>query len=259
LPTFNPKQLGYGLFTRSHETPRFESFSRQDSFVCWIDILGVQGMNHQQIVSTIKRALLAASESSATGAIRTVGASNYPILIGTPQAAVQYSIVGDALVLAEKEQPDTQGAATLGLIYRANLLSRFLFEEGFIHRGVITRGPVHCEKVDDANVITGKGVVDAFNLEKSLKVAGLFFDQNTLDFINSGRQRQIDQHSFCAPFSQLPNWNTHVSPGLAGVSFSQYDGWTHWTTAVANGNAAFSSIQNATNLIGVLRTVYGLP
>jgi hypothetical protein len=258
LPTFNVKQLGYGIFTRSHESPKFETFDRTDSFVCWIDILGVQNMNHQEIVSTVKQALKSASESSATGGIQGVGPSNFPVLIGTPQSAMQYSIVGDAIVLAEKFQPDAPAAATLGLIYRASLLSRFLFEDGLIHRGVITRGAVHCEKFDDTSVITGRSIVDAYNLEKNLKISGLFFDEATLNFINS-RAPQIDQHSFCAPFSQIQNWNPTHAPGLAGVAFSQYDGWLHWNTALANAPQQFSAIQNARALQTALKTTFNLP
>lgn len=259
MPTYLDKKLDYGLFVRDHNQIRFEDISKPDAFVCWIDLLGFKNFSHADIVKIIKRVLLATSESSAVGPIRNVGNPGFPLLIGTPQTAIQYSIIGDAIVLTEKEQVGTQSAATLGLIYRANLLSTFLFEEDILHRGVITRGPVHCEKFDDIAIITGKAIVNAYNLEKALKVSGLFYDINTFNFITS-RQSQIDTHSFCEPFSSLPSWAAaQHAPDLAGISFSQYGGWQSWVKAMNSAIQSYETIQNALDLISILKNKYNLP
>lgn len=259
MPVYNPQQLGYHLYTRSHEASRFETFERHDSFLCWIDLLGVQNMTHNQITTAIRRVLFSASESSATGGIISVNNNSYNLLSGTPNSAMQFSLIGDALVLVEKDQPETPAAATLGFFDRINLLSRFLFEEGYLHRGVVTRGSVKCEKFEDSSVITGRGLVDAVQKEKTLKAAGLFHDETVHNFILA-RQNQIDRKNFVVPFSQIPNWPsaTHA-PNLFGVSFSQYDGWTYWNNAVTRGQQNIPHVQNTIALLRNLKTVYNLP
>jgi hypothetical protein len=152
-----------------------------------------------------------------------------------------------------------EAAATLGLVYRASLLSRLLNDEGYPHKGVITRGPVHCEKFDDTSVITGKGVVNAFQLEKTLKSAGLFYDEHVAEFIQQ-RLPKINQHSYYASLSSVPNWTARQhAPGLTGVIFSQYFGWESWKRAMSQGVQTEPKIVNALSLIGELKTVHGLP
>lgn len=181
-------------------------------------------------------------------------------MVGTPQSAVQYVLVGDALLLVDKEQPETPAAATLAFIYRVSLVSRILNELGFVHRGVITRGAIYCDRIDDSSIITGAGVVRAAGLESALKSAGLFYDDTLTPLINQPqRARQIQQHSWYEPFAGL-QWNaTQHAPGLVGTIFSQYHGWEMWKQTVASGNQNFSNIINASALIQELITARGLP
>ncbi len=65
-------------------------------------------MNHVQITNAVAVTLNCAAEASSTG-----GVMNNGVLIGTPDSAIQYALVGDALILVEKDQPQTRAAARL--------------------------------------------------------------------------------------------------------------------------------------------------
>ncbi|MDD0854278.1 hypothetical protein HBN50_14290 [Halobacteriovorax sp. GB3] len=254
MPKYSPKSLGYNNFIRSNSAAPFQSYSMTDCSICWIDLLGVRGLSHSQIVAAVHTALNCASEASCTGPIDQNGN-----LIGTPNSAIQYSIVGDALILSEKNLPKTRAAAKLAFFYRVNILSRLLNEQGYLHRGVITSGEVDCFIYESSTLITGKGVVKAASLEANLKTAGLFYDETWDEFIN-WRQKQLDNQNFIVPFSMLSGWNhsTHAS-GLSGVTFSQYDGWVHWDQNIQNGNQSINKVINAQSLINDLRSTFGLP
>ncbi len=253
--------LDYDHFFRSATSPSFDRFNRTEAFIAWIDLLGVRQMNHQQIITAVKQVLEAAAECSSTGPITNLGGPPpAKVLVGTPQSAVQYVLVGDALLLVDKEQPETPAAATLAFIYRASLVSRILNEHGYVHRGVITRGAIFCDRIDDSSIITGAGVVKAAGLESSLKSAGLFYDDTLSPFINQPiRANQIQQHSWYEPLTGL-QWNAaQHAPGLVGTIFSQYHGWEMWKRAVTNGVQTASNIINANLLIQELISNRGLP
>ena len=253
MPSYLSKHLSYTTFTRSTATAPFDQYDMPDIAICWIDLLGVRSMTHQQITQAVDCALLAAAESSSTGPI----VNN--VLVGTPNEATQYCLVGDALVLTERNHPRTPAAATLAFVYRVNILSRLLNERGLLHRGVITTGEVKCLKFEDSCIITGRGVVQAANLEGNLKTAGLFYDNTIIPFIQA-RQTQVDAQNFCAPFASLPNWNSGINaPNLAGVCFSQFQGWECWKATVNAGTATNNKVINAKSLIAELRRVYPLP
>lgn len=260
MPTYAAKTLSYTTFQRTGNSNRFTPFQRTNAFVAWIDLVGVRRMNHQQIVTAVRNALDAAAESSANGMLYPQPAGN-GIMLGTPQSAIQYSLVGDALVVVDKDQPDTPAAAAMAFLYRISVLSMLLHRFGYLHKGAVTTGDVSCDSIDDIIVITGAGVVKAYGLESGIKTVGLFYDQDVGNLINApGRSRQIERHSYWQPLNSMPNWNAGTNAsGMEGVLISQYGGWDQWKNAVGNGNPAFPSVANAATLIGELKTVHGLP
>ncbi len=122
----------YDRYERSTAPAPFDVYALGDGMIAWIDILGVRSASHQQIVDAVKTVLALAAECSATGPI--VGG----VMIGTPHSAMQFSLVGDALILVEKNQPNTPAAAKLALIWRVCELSAKMFEMGLLHRGAVT-------------------------------------------------------------------------------------------------------------------------
>lgn len=216
-------------------------------------------MNHQTIKSVVKNALEIAAECSSVGPIISLGGHpQCDVLVGTPQSAAQYTLVGDALLMVEKDMPETPAAATLGFIDRVCLASRVLNELGYPHKGVITRGSVYCDRIDDTSVITGTGVVQAYQLESKLNTAGLFYD-STLDPFILQRSNQVRRYNWYEPFTGL-TWNHgSMAPNLSGVIFSQYSGWELWNSAISNGNSQFPKIANALTLIQDLRNQRNLP
>jgi hypothetical protein len=199
----------------------------------------------------VDQALHCAQEASSTGPLFSGQ------LVGTPNSLIQFSLAGDALVLAEADMKPNRIAAKVAFFRTVNHLSLLLNTKGLLHRGVITTGDVKCLVFEGSSIITGKGVVYAAQLESSLKTAGLFYDESWVQFIQS-RAAQISKDSFFAPFSSLPNWpsSTHA-PGLAGVCFSQFDGWDHWESVVNNGQKTNNKVVNALALIQELRTTHG--
>lgn len=254
MPVYNPRPLPYQQYIRSVTPGTFDVFDNPDFSVCWIDLLGVRSMPHTQIVSTVSTALDLATQATSTGPVDQNGN-----LIGTPNNAGQFAIIGDALVLTEKDQPTVRAAAKLSFFYRVNILSRLLNERGLIHRGVITTGEVKCFQHEGSSIITGAGVVRAAELEKKLQTAGLFYDETWTQFITC-RQSQIDSQNFVVPFAQIPNWNSNqFAPNLHGVTFSQFEGWPHWGQCVASGLQTNNKVMNATSLIRELKNAYNLP
>jgi len=254
MQTYNPKSLGYTNYTRSNQPSPFKEYDKSDSSICWIDMLGMRGLNHTQILTAVYTALISASEASCVGSIDSNGK-----LFGTPNSAIQFSLVGDALVLTEKDLPEARAAAKLAFFYRVNILSRLLHERGYVHRGVITTGGIKCFEFEGSTIITGEGVVKAVKLESKLKTAGLFYDDTWTYFILE-RQQQIDNQNFVVPFNQIPNWNQNVSAAsLAGVCFSQFEGWKYWKDAITNGDHTIDKISNAQLLIDTLKNQFNLP
>ena len=252
MPVYNPRPLGYTQFIRSTAPAPFIQYDKPDIAICWMDLLGVRQMPHAQITAAVDIALNSAAEASSNGGVTGNG-----ILIGTPNSAVQYSLVGDALVLTEKDMPNTRAAAKLAFLYRINILSRLLNERGLLHRGVITTGEVKCLVYEGSSIITGAGVVTAANLEGNLKTAGLFYDETWVRFIQL-RQQQVDNQNFVAPFSAIPNWNAGAhAPNLAGVCFTQFEGWDHWKNMVNAGVQTNNKVANAQTLIQELKNTYG--
>lgn len=254
MPIHNPRQLGYSNYVRSITPGNFDTYDKPDISVCWMDLLGVRGMSHAQIVSVVTKALDLAAEATCTGPIHANGN-----LIGTPNNAAQFAIVGDALVLTEKDNSQVRQAMKLAFFYRVNILSRLLNEANLIHRGVVSTGDVKCFVHEGSSIITGAGVVKAAELEKNLKTAGLFYDDTWSQFIQ-GRQSQIDQHSYTVPLSQIQHWNAQLyAPNLAGVTFSQYHGWDHWKNIISSGDQTNNKVQNAGILIDALKNQFGMP
>lgn len=254
MPTYLSKPKSYSKFERSTDPVTFKTYDKSDAFVCWIDLLGVRGKPHADIVKAVKDVLDCATENTSTGAIWSDGT-----LVGTPNKRIQYSLVGDALILVKHDLPETPAAATLTFLDTVNLISSSLNEKGLLHRGVVTRGEVSCFKKDEATIITGAGVVKAANLESSLKCAGLFYDQHVEKFI-LGRQKQVDTKEFCVPFSSKMQWDYQKhAPGLAGVCFSQYKGWENWASALASGLPTNDKVVNGLSLTQELKKTFNLP
>lgn len=250
---YSPQKLGYKKFVRSTAPNKFEEFDKESVAIGWIDLLGVRGFNHSQIVDAIDIALQSGSEGSCTG-----GVDEYGTLFGDPNNASQFCLVGDALLVVEKDHPKTPAAAKLAFYYRINILSRLLNERGLIHRGVLTSGPIKCFKFEGSSLITGEGVLKAAKLEKHLKIAGLFYDESVVNFLGS-RAPQMTKQSVYVPFSTLPNFDNAAAPGLVGTCFSQFEGWEHWKQIVSTGNQTIDKVINAGSLIGEIQKVHGLP
>lgn len=249
---YAPQKLGYKKFVRSTEASDFQEFDKPSVAIAWIDLLGVRQFNHTQIINAVETALYSATEGTSIGPIFEDGT-----LVGKPLS--QFCLVGDALLIAERDQPETQAAAKLAFYYRVNLLSRLLNERGLIHRGVLTSGPVKCFKFEGSSLITGEGVLIAAKLEKTLKVAGLFYDDSVVNFLGS-RAPQMNRQSLYVPFSTLPGFDSaQFAPGLAGACFSQFEGWEHWKQIVSGGDQTNDKVINAASLIGQIQTVHGLP
>ena len=74
--------LHYRRFFRSAASPKFEAFDRPQAFVVWIDILGVQRMQHADIVWAVREASEIAAECTSVGGIQSHRKSheslNYP-------------------------------------------------------------------------------------------------------------------------------------------------------------------------------------
>ncbi|MBL7670767.1 MAG: hypothetical protein JNM39_09790 [Bdellovibrionaceae bacterium] len=250
---YEPQKLGYKKFVRSTAPNEFQEFDKPNVAIGWIDLLGVRDFNHDQIVNAVEVALQSGVEGSCTGPVDQNG-----ILYGKPNTATQFCLVGDALLVVEKDQPKTQAAAKLAFYYRMNLLSRFLNERGLIHRGVLTSGPIKCFAFEGTSLITGGGVLKAAMLEKTLKVAGLFYDESVVSFLGS-RAPQMTRQSVYVPFSTLTNFNsTALAPGLAGACFSQFEGWEYWKQIIAGGDQTSDKVINASNVIRQIQTVHSL-
>jgi hypothetical protein len=135
-----------------------------------------------------------------------------------------------------------------------------LNEKGLIFRGVLTRGAAKCFKHEGSTVITGHGVVKAATLEKGLKTSGLFYDEQMSQFMNSARNKQVEQHSYWIDFTKIPHWDSaKCASGLSGVCFSQYDGWKHWKEIISKSDKSIDKVLNAETLIHEISQVCGLP
>lgn len=216
----------YTQFQRSNDPAPFDDYKLDDGMIAWIDILGVRSATHSQIISAVRTALDLAAECSATGPIIN------GTLIGTPQSALQFSLVGDALVLVEKHLPNTPAASKLALVWRICELSSKLFQNDLVHRGAVTFGPVECFKSEGVHVITGKGVVRAVALESSIKCTGLFFDEKCVPILEQ-RQRQLSRQAKVIFKKQLPKCFWFFSaPNLAGVLLASQEGNESWMRAL---------------------------
>lgn len=250
---YKSQKLSYKKFIRSKEPHTFQEFEKPDVAICWIDLLGVSEFNHEQITLAVQAALESGVEGSCTGPIFEDG-----ILVGNPNSATQFCLVGDALLVVEKDQPETPAAAKLSFFYRVNLLSRLLNERGLLHRGVITTGPIKCFRFEGSSLITGFGVLKAAGLERKLKVAGLFYDETVISFMGS-RAPQLNNQSAYVPFASVPDFDaTTLAPGLVGSCFSQYEGWEYWKDVVSKSNQKNDKVINAQSLLRHIGRVHQL-
>lgn len=217
----------YGRYERSTSPAPFDDYTLENGMVAWIDILGVRSASHQEIVSAVKKVLELAAEFSATGPIFDDG-----VFVGTPQSAMQFSLVGDALILVEKNLPATPAASKLALIWRVCRLSMRLFENGLLHRGVVTFGPIDCFKNEGVHVITGKGVVRAAALESTIKCSGLFFDEKCIPILEE-RQQQLTRQAKVVFKNSLPRlfW-FFTARHLSGVLVGSNGGLKIWADAL---------------------------
>jgi hypothetical protein len=241
----------YNQYQRSAADARFEDYTLEDGMIAWIDLLGVRSASHQEIVQAVRQVLLVAAEFSATGPI--VGGTMH----GTPQSALQYALVGDALILVEKNQPNTPAASKLALIWRVSELSARLFDLGYVHRGAITFGPVECFKDDGVNVITGKGVVRAAGLEASIKCTGLFFDEKCLPILET-RQKQLAKQAkvfFKKEFSKC-FW-FFSARCMSGVLVASDGGLDSWMSALGRAKS-HKYISRSNKLVKVICKVLKL-
>ena len=218
----------YDSYQRSTAVAPFDDYSLDNGMIAWIDILGVRSATHQQIVTAVKKVLDLAAEFSATGPIVN------GVMYGTPQSALQYALVGDALVLVEKNQPDTPAASKLALVWRICELSARLFDEGLIHRGAVTFGAVECFKADGVHVITGSGVVRAVALESSIKCTGLFFDEKCVPILQERQTQLARRNQVEIVFKRnLPSclW-FFAARYMSGIVFAGNGGYQSWNQAL---------------------------
>lgn len=169
--------MTYDSFERSAAPDGFEDFNADDALVVWLDLLGTSNLSHEVLGARIKALIEKIKEVSATGPVFDDGA-----FIGTPNTALQYSVIGDAVAMTQKHRPDTPYASQLGLLVRTIQLSTFLFQQGIPHRAVVVRGSVKCIGDENAKIITGSAVVRAVHLEKRIKALGIFCHRDTKPF-----------------------------------------------------------------------------
>lgn len=239
----------YERYERSTAPAPFDDYTLDNGMIAWIDILGVRSANHQQIVDAVRKVLALAAEYSATGPIFEDG-----VFAGTPQSALQFSLVGDALILVEKNQPETPAASKLALIWRVCDLSTKLFESGLLHRGAITFGPVECFKEDGVHVITGKGVVRAATLESSIKCSGLFFDEKCIPILEE-RQKQLTRQATVVFKKDLPKcfW-FFTAKYLSGVLVATRGGLEAWEESLQKATP-HKYVSKSKKMTGYLRSI----
>lgn len=222
--------MSYDKFERSSEKSVFQDYTLVDGTIAWIDILGVRELPHSQLSKTMRIVLDTAAEATSTGPIFETNKEG--LLIGTPNKAAQYAIIGDTIVLVEQNQPKTRAAAKLALFYRAGLLSKMLFEKGLLHRGVIVEGEVDCFQKDHTPVITGAGVIQAYLLEKEIKATGLYVHGSCSNFFRERSQQLNSQNSFVT-FKELENKEVKLfAPNVERVMYNLTTGYDAWSSAL---------------------------
>lgn len=217
----------YKSFQRSTQASQFTDYSYDDATVAWIDILNVRSKPHSEITSIMRRVLDLAAEATSTGPIFDDG-----VYVGTPNSAVQYAIVGDTVIMVEKYQPETRAAAKLALIYRASLFSKMLFTNDLLHRGVIVDGPVDCFQKDHNTIITGAGIITAYNIESKINCSGVFINDSCAILKNPGRLAQINRRDSVVPFPIKGFDNNSIAPNTSFVLFEATEGKKIWSQAL---------------------------
>lgn len=224
--------MSYEKFERSVEKSEFQDYSLSDGTIAWIDILGVRSLPHEEISKTMRKVLDIAAEATSTGGIWNDG-----VLVGTPNKAAQYAIVGDTIVMVEQNQPATRPVAKLALFYRAGILSKKLFDNGLLHRGVIVEGPVDCFQKDHNPVITGAGAIEAYSLEKKLNCTGMFIHKSCLPFFDE-RGPQLNKQNTYISVEKLKSIDTtKITPNVGAVMYNLSDGFHSWQSALKNAPA----------------------
>jgi hypothetical protein len=165
-------------YIRSAAADRFQSFESDDAMVVWLDLLGTKDLSHKGIVERVDLVMGAAGKKSSVGRLYEDGT-----IVGTPQWTFQYSLVGDALVMVQKDGAEVNNAHRLSLLRGAAEISSILFSHGVPHRAAVFIGSVKCSINDRAAIITGRAIVDAYILESNLKTLGIFLDISCLPFI----------------------------------------------------------------------------
>ncbi len=233
----------YDKFERSSEASVFKNYSYSDATLAWIDILNVRTKSHDEISKIMRKVLDLAAEATSTGPIFNDG-----VYFGTPNSAVQYAIVGDTVIMVEKYLPDQRAAAKLALLYRASLFSKKLFENNFLHRGIILDGPVDCFQKDHNPIITGGGVVQAYTLEAQLKCSGLFIHDSCALLKSAGRFEQTKQHDRIIKLPVSGFDHTSFAPNTSYVIFEKTTGLSEWQNALKNAEP-HEKVTNSFSLI----------
>jgi len=182
--------MTHDKFERSSEKDKFEDFESDEAMVVWLDLLGTVGLSRAGLKARIDDLVAKIKEISATGPIFDDGT-----FVGTPNSALQYSVVGDAVLLAQKNRPQTDRAAQHGLLLRTLALSKYLFDTGVPHRGVVAIGHVYCLGDENAKIISGQAVIDAIKSERLIQSIGLFCHPSSAPFfkwnLGFGGKRKI--------------------------------------------------------------------
>jgi len=174
--------MTYDTYERSSADDKFEEFDADDIMVAWLDILGTRGLGHSSMVRRLDDLLQIAGQASSLGPL--VGST----LVGTPQWLFQYAVVGDALVMTQKYDPEVTHACQFGLMKGVLKVSKALFENGIPHRAAVTVGKVRCKIDNRAAIITGEAVLRAYFLESRIKTLGVYMDKSCDDFAGWYRQ-----------------------------------------------------------------------
>lgn len=221
----------YKSFQRSTETSQFLDYTYDDATIAWIDILNVRKKPHSEVTAIMRKVLDLAAEATSTGPIFEDG-----VYVGTPNSAVQYALVGDTVIMVEKYQPETRAAAKLAVLYRASLFSKMLFANDLLHRGVIVDGPVDCIQKDHNTIITGAGVITAYNIESNINCSGLFVHDSCVLLKDPARLKQINKRDRLVPFPISGFDNKSIAPNTSFVIFEVTEGKQVWSRALKNAS-----------------------
>lgn len=171
----------------------FTPYCLDSGVVSWIDILGVRSKpdNELQLI------LSDAAKYAAIASGHAISLNGQPP-IASAHTLCQFALVGDALLLVQKDSEGDEDIRChqIGVVWNALLLSRFLFEKGYPHRGVIHKGSFFTDINAAGSIISGRAPIEAFQLEQEIKAIGLYATEEMQDLVSWSMQVHNPQSKY---------------------------------------------------------------